>query len=175
MDPFVGEIRTFGFNFAPSDHAFCNGQLMPIQQSTALFSLLGTMYGGNGSTTYALPNLLGRGPLHKGQGPGLSDYVQGDIEGGDTITLNAAQMAPHRHGLNGAAGMGTKRLPAGSTLAADTAPGIDFYAPSSAGQPVSLSPGSMTVAGQGQAYGNMQPFLAINFCIALSGIYPSRN
>lgn len=170
-EPFVGEIRMFGFNFAPKGWAFCSGQILPIQQNTALFSLLGITYGGDGRSTFALPNLQGRAPLFWGQGPGLSDYSQGQTGGTTTVTLAANQMPAHNHPMSATTTNGSQLAPAGNIWAQDVG-GANFYAPTA------TSPMNATIVGQaggGQAHDNMQPYLAVNFCIALQGIFPARN
>jgi microcystin-dependent protein len=171
-EPFLGQIQTFGFNFAPRGWALCNGQILPIAQNTALFSLLGTTYGGNGQTTFALPNLQSRVPVHFGQGPGLSPYDLGQASGTETVTLTANQIAAHAHPYAPAANGGdaTSAKPAGKFMA-NTAAAV--YAPTSDGTLM----GNQTTgpAGGNQPHENLQPYLAINFCIALEGIFPSRN
>ena len=167
-EPFLGEIRMFGFNFAPRGWAFCNGQILPIAQNTALFSLLGTTYGGNGQTTFALPNLQGRVAIHFGQGAGLSNYDLGEVAGTETVTLTQNQLPAHGHAVNASNGDATatrpaNRFPAGGGAYADSADGT------------TMSPTMVANAGGSQPHSNIQPFLALNFCIALSGIFPSRN
>ena len=167
-EPFLGQISIFVFNFAPRGWAFCNGQILPIAQNTALFSLLGTTYGGNGQTTFALPNLMSRVPVHFGQGPGLSSYALGQTSGSETVTLTSSQMPAHNHlaSVTGA-GAGASR------------PGGNF--PSGGGAYATASDGGtfnaafIQNAGGGQPHANIQPYLALNFCIAIEGIYPSRN
>lgn len=169
-EPFLGEIRMFGFNFAPTGWAMCNGQLVPIAQNTALFSLLGTFYGGNGTSTFALPDLQGRVGIHQGQGTGLSPYVIGQVGGAESETLTQSQMPQHSHAVvasNGGAG-GTR--PAGSVLARTA---TDIYAASPDG--TTMNPGMIGIAGGSQPFGIIQPYLCVNFCIALQGIFPSRS
>ncbi|MGZ4280852.1 MAG: phage tail protein [Gaiellaceae bacterium] len=165
-EPFLGMIIIFGGNFAPKGWAFCNGQLLPINQNTALFSLLGTTYGGNGTTTFALPDLRGRVPLHFGQGPGLSNYVEGQVGGVENVTLLTSQMPAHTHVQPATAGDETtnrpnEAIPARGGVYASTPDGSNLAATSS--------------AGGGQPHVNLQPYLALNYIIALQGIFPSRN
>jgi microcystin-dependent protein len=171
-DPFIAEIRIFAGNFAPRGWAFCNGQLLPIAQNTALFSLIGTTYGGDGRTTTGLPDLQGRAPMHAGSGPGLTRRLLGERGGVETVTLSEAQMPDHTHQMTAspnpaeAPGPGT-----GNALARSV--GASVYAPDSS--LVSFAAETMPSAGGSQPHNNMQPFLAINFIIALVGIYPPRN
>ncbi|WP_026556914.1 phage tail protein [Arthrobacter sp. 35W] len=161
-DPFIGEISITGFNFAPRGWALCNGQLLSIAQNTALFSLLGTTYGGNGVNTFALPNLQGRVPIHQGQGPGLTPYVIGETGGVESVALNQTQIPQHVHSIP-AAGAQTSDRPA--TLAPAT------------GGVYGVASGVMAatgVAGSGQAHENRQPFLTLNYIIALQGVFPPR-
>jgi microcystin-dependent protein len=169
-EPFLGEIRTFGFNFAPQGWAMCNGQLLPISQNQALFSLLGTFYGGNGTTTFALPNLQSRVGIHQGQGSGLSPYQLGEVAGSESVTLTTNQMPQHGHGLiaNGATASATR--PDGAVLARTA---TNTYAPAPDG--TAMNSGAIGAAGGSQPFGIRQPYLCLNFCIALQGIYPSRN
>ena len=168
--PFLGEIRMFGCNFAPRGWMFCNGQLLPIQQYTAVFSLLGTYYGGNGTTNFALPNLQGRAPMAYGDGPGLTPRVIGESAGSENVTLLITEMPSHTHSM-GAQGTRADRANAnGASLAQSAAP---VYA--TANPNTTLSPLSISLNGGNQAHNNMQPFLAVNFCIAVNGIFPSRS
>jgi microcystin-dependent protein len=169
-DPFVGEIRTFGFNFAPSGWATCNGQLLPISQNTALFSLLGTFYGGDGITTFALPNLQSRVGVHQGQGQGLSPYQIGEVSGTENVTLLTNQMPQHSHGLIANAGTAGVSRPGGAVLARTSA---NTYAATPDG--TAMNTGAIGAAGGNQPFGIIQPFLALNFCIALFGIFPARS
>jgi microcystin-dependent protein len=157
----------FGFNFAPRGNAFCNGQIMSISQNTALFSLLGTTYGGNGTTTFALPDLRSRVPLHFGQGPGLSSYSQGQLAGEENHTLITTEMPVHTHTARASSGDATDASPVGNVLAA----GGTYTA--AANQ--NMAAGAITSVGGSQPHNNLQPYLALNFCIALNGIFPSRN
>ncbi len=173
-DPFVAEIRIFGFNFAPKGWAFCNGQILPISQNTALFSLLGTTYGGDGRSNFALPNLQGMAPLQPGQGPGLSLHFLGENGGEPTVTLLQTEMPAHTHtaqGLSSAGGQG----PANNTWSDANQRGISAYAASSGPQNVQMSPQALAINGGSQPHNNMMPYLTLNFCIALQGIFPPRS
>jgi microcystin-dependent protein len=169
-EPFLGEIRMFGFNFAPQGWAMCNGQLLPISQNTALFSLLGTFYGGNGTSTFALPNLQSRVAVHQGQGAGLSTYALGQEGGSENVTLTPGQMPQHTHtvGVNGSAA--TSSRPGGTVPGRTTA---DAYGAAPDGSRMNAA--MIGATGGGQAHPNIEPFLVLNFCIALQGIFPSRN
>ncbi|MDQ3898292.1 MAG: tail fiber protein [Actinomycetota bacterium] len=167
-EPFLGEIMMFAGNFAPRGWAMCNGQILPIAQNTALFSILGTTYGGNGQTTFALPDLRGRVPMHFGQGPGLSARTLGEQGGEESVTLIQAQLPQHSHTANATSADATSSKPDGAVPASGGA-----YAPASDG--TTMSPGFITGGGGNQPHDNMQPYLAINFVIALEGIFPSRN
>jgi microcystin-dependent protein len=169
-DPYIGEIRAFGFNFAPVNWATCTGQLLSISQYTALFSILGTQYGGNGTTNFALPNLQGNVPLHQGEGPGLTPRTVGETGGEATVTLTAAQMPAHNHVAACNSGNGTAYAPGGNVWATD-AGGANEYAP--AGN-AAMAPSALSATGGNQPHDNMQPSLAINYCIALAGIFPPR-
>jgi len=170
-NPFIGEIRMVGFTFAPRGWALCNGQIMSIAQNTALFSLLGTTYGGNGQTTFALPDLRGRVPIHFGQGPGLSSYVQGEVAGTENVTLLQAQIPAHTHTVACSSDDPTTADP---NNAFPSTPTTKIYA-SSATAGRAMNPGILSIIGGNQPHSNLQPFLVINFCIALEGIFPSRN
>ncbi|MDH4393107.1 MAG: tail fiber protein [Aquabacterium sp.] len=170
-EAFVAEIRIFGFNFAPRGWAFCDGQLLPIAQNTALFSLLGTNYGGDGRSTFGLPDLRGRFALHQGQGPGLSDRIVGETGGQASVSLLASQMPAHSHALQAAVSP-TTAAPAGAALA-PTANGTVVYRSGAANAQMAAS--SIGSAGTGQAHENRQPLLGLNFCIALRGIFPPRS
>lgn len=169
-DPFVAEVRMAGFNFAPSGWALCNGQLLPISQNTALFSLLGTIYGGNGKTNFALPDLQGRAPIQHGQGPGLSDYFIGDSGGAATVTLLESEMPAHAHGYMASDNVGERNNPAGNLYAPPDS-GRIYAAP---GNLAPMSPNALGPAGSGQPHNNMPPYLTVNFIIALQGIFPPR-
>jgi microcystin-dependent protein len=170
-EPFLGEIRMFGFQFAPTGWAMCNGQLLPISQNTALFSLLGTTYGGNGTSTFALPNLQSSVAIHQGQGVGLSPYVIGQNGGTENVTLTQGQMPLHGHTVNASGSPGANTRPAGGVLARAT---TDVYAAAPDGS-TTMNPGTIGNAGGSQPHTNIQPYLVISFCIALQGIFPSRN
>jgi microcystin-dependent protein len=170
-DPFVAEIRIFGFNFAPKGWAFCDGQLLPISQNTALFSLLGTTYGGDGKSTFALPDMQGNAPMHPGQGPGLSLHDLGETGGSETVTLLESEFPSHSHALNVSQADAIERLPGGQQLATGIAVGM--YG-SLASNLVQLSPNALTPAGGDLPHNNMQPYLTLNFCIALQGVFPPR-
>ena len=167
-EAYIGELRCFGFNYAPNGWAQCNGQLLPIQQNTALFSLLGTMYGGNGQTTFGLPDLRGRSPISAGQGPGLSSYSQGEQGGVESVTLIAPQIAPHTHPV--AAGTdATNKNPQNSL------PGYTAAESSYSGTAAVTMAANMIGPNQGgQPHENRPPYLALNWCIALVGIFPPR-
>jgi microcystin-dependent protein len=172
-EPFLGEIRMFGFGFAPRGWALCNGQSLPINQFQALFALLGTTYGGNGQTTFELPNLVGRVPLHSGQGIGLSPIVLGQSSGAVTVVLHPAEMPGHAHTLSASTDVAVATSPAAAALAKKPRFGADvFGAP---GATAALNPRSLANTGGGQAHENMQPYLVVSFAIALQGIFPSRN
>ncbi len=169
-EPFIGEIKMGGWNFAPRGYAFCNGQLLSIAQNTALFSLLGTTYGGNGQTTFALPDLRGRVPLHWGQGPGLSNYVLGEVSGTETVTLTTQQMPQHNHQVAATSEEAGSKTPIGNLPGFSASP---IY--SNAAATGTMNPAMIGVAGGSQPHPNLQPFLAVTFVIALEGIFPSRN
>lgn len=174
-DQFVAEIRIFAGNFAPKGWAFCNGQLLPISQNTALFSLLGTTYGGDGRTNFALPNLQGAAPLHAGQGPGLSLRDLGQSGGQQTVTLLESQIPAHAHSLQGGSGNGDLDTPDNNTWCeAHTGKSpIEMYAPNSANN-ILMNPSALSQAGGNLPHNNMPPFLTLNFIIALQGIFPPR-
>lgn len=170
-NPFLGEIRIFAFNFAPVGWAQCNGQVVPISQYTALFSLLGTYYGGNGTTNFALPNLQSRVAIHVGHGAGLSAYSQGQMGGTETVKLSKAEMPVHSHHVHADGSAGRGADPVGHVLA--RAPS-DIYGIQLHGTSI-MNPKMIADAGGGEPHNNLQPYLALNFCIALQGIFPSRN
>ena len=171
MEPFLGEIRMFGFDFAPQGWALCNGQLLPINQNQALFSLLGNMYGGNGTTTFALPNLQSRVPIHQGQGAGLSAYVVGQAGGAETVTLAAAQMPAHAHPVKASSNTAGSTKPKGRVPARSQS---DVYAAKPDTSTV-MHPSMIAEAGGGEPHTNVQPYLTVNFCIAMVGIFPARD
>ena len=166
-EPFIGEIRMVGFNFAPRSWAFCDGQILSISQNTALFSLLGTTYGGDGRTTFALPDLRGRVPLHPGNGPGLSSYTLGQKSGVETVNLTQNQIPAHSHFPLCSSDDPNSGSP---TSGYSAAVGTPIYSTSQNG-----NMGATSSVGGSQAHENRQPYLAINFCIALQGLFPSRS
>jgi microcystin-dependent protein len=169
-DPFVAEIRIFPFNFAPKGWAWCDGQLLPLSQNTALFSLLGTTYGGNGKSNFALPDLQGRAPMHPGQGPGLSLHDLGETGGAETVTLLESEIPAHSHAVSASQADGISQTPASEKLA--TGIGIGQYA--AAGALTPLSQNALAPAGGSFPHNNMQPYLTLYFCIALQGVFPPR-
>lgn len=191
--PFMGSIKIFGFSFAPRSYAFCNGQLMSISQNSALFALLGAQYGGDGQTTFALPDLRGRAPIHYGTGPRLATYEQGQTGGAEAVVLLTPQMPAHTHGfadngstLSAIQTRGTTQAPAMGSLLARAVDGSasatqpQIYVPAgTAGTAVALGgfnlAGTVASAGDGAPVSVLQPFLVLNYCIALRGIFPSRN
>ncbi len=171
-DPFIAEIRIFAGNFAPRGWAFCNGQELPIAQNTALFSLIGTIYGGDGRTTTALPDLQGRAALHAGTGPGLSPRMVGQRGGVTEVTLSSNQMPAHTHTATGASPIpGDDDDPVGNLLA--VSPGASLYGP--AANLVPMSSDTLGSVGGGQPHTNIQPYLGINYIIATVGSFPSRS
>ena len=169
MDPFMGEIRLFPWDWAPRGWMLCSGQLLSIAQNSALFALLGTTYGGDGRTTFALPDLRGRVPIDRS-----SAEPQGARDGVENVTLTAATMPQHSHAMIGTSTVATLKAPTGHAFANDTSPAADFYA--AATNPLTtLSPNTIAVTGGTQPHNNMQPFLVLNYCIAMQGIFPSRN
>jgi microcystin-dependent protein len=170
-DPFVAEIRIFGFNFAPTGWALCNGQLLPLSQNTALFSLLGTTYGGDGKSTFALPNLQGSAPMHPGQGPGLSLHDLGETGGSDTVTLLQSEIPAHSHTMRAAT-----QDPADVGLVNPAA----SFAQATGGTPyqtaadTTLAPEALAPSGGSLPHNNLMPHLVLNFCIALQGVFPPR-
>jgi microcystin-dependent protein len=168
-DPFVAEIRIFPFNFAPKGWAWCNGQLLPISQNTALFSLLGTTYGGNGKSNFALPDLQGRAPMHPGQGPGLSLHDLGESGGSETVSLLPSEMPAHSHTMQCSTAPGDSASPTG--VVARTIGATPYNAASSN---VAMAPQALAFAGSGSPHNNMQPYLTCNFNIALQGVFPPR-
>jgi microcystin-dependent protein len=170
-DPFVAEIRIFAGNFAPNGWAKCNGQILPLSQNTALFSLLGTIYGGNGQSTFALPNLQGRSPMHQGQGPGLSVRDLGEEGGSETVTLLASETPSHSHNLVAINDFGDINIPTGNGFARST--GAAVYAAS--GPVAAMSTQAIAPVGSGLPHNNRQPLLTMNFIIALQGVFPPRS
>ncbi len=171
-NPFVAEIRIFPFNFAPQGWAFCDGQILPLSQNTALFSLLGTTYGGDGKSNFALPNLQGSAPMHPGQGPGLSLHDLGETGGSDSVSLLESELPSHSHPVMAAALLGTAQTPS-ATLGLARSRGYAAYSPTTTGL-TSLSPSAIAPTGGDQPHNNLMPYLTLNFCIALQGVYPPR-
>ena len=173
MDPFVAEIRILPFNFAPKGWAWCDGQLLPISQNTALFSLLGTVYGGDGKSTFALPDLQGSAVMHPGQGPGLSLHDLGDIGGSQTVTLLESEIPSHNHIFRAAGVVADAPVPQDTLLAS---PGSDNPYLPAAPNPINVQMNASAIAPAGgdQPHNNMQPFLTFNFNIALQGVFPPR-
>ena len=173
--PFVAEIRIFPFNFAPKGWAFCDGQLMMISQNTALFSLLGTTYGGDGKSTFALPDLQGAAPVQQGQGPGLSQYFLGEATGSETVTLLTSEMPAHNHTMEADFNHFNAKAtsPNGAVLVNDS-PKLTFANAPAAPNLQTMNPAMISVAGGSQPHNNMMPYLTLNYCIALQGVYPPR-
>ncbi|HEX9160073.1 MAG TPA: tail fiber protein [Thermoanaerobaculia bacterium] len=175
-NPFVAEIRIFAGNFAPTGWALCNGQLLPISQNTALFSLLGTTYGGNGQSNFALPNLQGSAPMHPGQGPGLTLRSLGETGGEQAVTLLSTEMPSHTHTMQ-CSTMATapNASPTNNVLAPSGGRGRPVpYAPSVPANNIPMSPSAVSVTGGSQPHNNMPPFLSLTFIIALQGVFPAR-
>jgi microcystin-dependent protein len=172
-EPFLGEIRLFPYNFAPQGWAFCSGQILPIAQNTALFSLLGTTYGGNGTDNFALPDLRGRLAISSGQAPGLSNYTLGQQSGTESVTLTINNLPSHNHTVSPGAndGVATEPRPAGAVMAKSAAP---IYAGAADGS-TTMASTTTSSSGNSQPFSSMQPLLVLNYCIALQGIFPSRN
>ena len=170
-EPFIAEIRIFAGNFAPRSWAFCNGQLLPVSQNTALFSLIGTTYGGDGRSTTALPNLQGRAAMHPGRGPGLTSKRLGQRGGTEMVTLSEAQMPSHTHTVSGQTGISNSNDPAGKVWSRPFGGPVAY----NTGTLVSMAEQATNNTGGSQPHNNMQPFLAMNFIIALQGLYPSRS
>jgi microcystin-dependent protein len=174
-DPFVAEIRMFPFNFAPTGWAACNGQILPISQNTALFSLIGTFYGGDGRSNFALPNLQASTPMHQGQGPGLTSRVVGETGGEETVTLLSSQLPAHAHTMSATSAGATSSDPTPvnnvpMALSTTTA-GVNMYRAGT--NPITTA--SVAASGGSQPHNNRQPYLVVNFCIALQGIFPPRS
>ena len=170
-DPFVAEIRIFPFNFAPKGWAWCDGQLLPLSQNTALFSLLGTTYGGNGKSNFALPDLQGRSPMQPGQGPGLSLHDLGETGGSETVSLLESEIPAHSHTLRASTEVGEENDPVNAVLAGSV--GNTMYQPSGGAQ-VMMSPNALAPAGGDAPHNNLMPYLTFYFCIALQGVFPPR-
>ena len=173
-DPFVAEIRIFPFNFAPKGWAFCDGQLLPISQNTALFSLLGTTYGGDGRSNFALPNLQGCAPMHPGQGPGLSLYDLGESAGSETITLLTTEIPQHSHALTASNEIGEDRKPGNEAMARSTGGPLYGPVPVAPATLVAMADQAVPPAGGDAPHNNLMPYLTLNFCIAMQGVYPPR-
>jgi microcystin-dependent protein len=171
-NPFVGEIRCFGFNFAPQGWAACNGQLTAISQNTALFNLIGTTYGGDGQTTFALPNLQSRVPIHQGSFAG-SNYLLGQVSGVETVTVTTLELPAHTHTITATSNAAALKRPVTNTFYAASSSGNNFY--ESGTTLTALASNTVSSAGGGQAHSNIQPYLTLNWCISLFGIFPSRN
>lgn len=171
MDPFVAEIRIFPFNFAPKGWAFCSGQILPLSQNTALFSLLGTTYGGDGKSNFALPNMQGNAPMHPGQGPGLSLHDLGEMGGSQTVSLLESEIPTHTHQLRAdVLDLGDTNVISNNASLALSAGGALYQAASN----TTMSLSALAPAGGSQPHNNMQPYLTLNYCIALQGVYPPR-
>ncbi len=172
--PFVAEIRIFGFNFAPKGWAQCDGQIMSISQNTALFSLLGTTYGGNGTSNFALPNLQGSTPIQAGQGAGLSLRDLGEVGGEQTVTLLETEMPAHTHSVNAASVSASANDPTGDVWAATTIArqGVNTYGTTGG---ATMGFNALNLAGGDQPHNNMMPYITLNFCIALQGVFPARS
>jgi microcystin-dependent protein len=171
-DPFVAEIRIFPFNFAPKGWAWCDGQLLPLSQNTALFSLLGTTYGGNGKSNFALPDLQGRAPMHPGQGPGLSLHDLGETGGSETVTLLESEIPSHSHAVLAQINPANLAAPSPARSLARTSPGTAYT--TSIASNVMMAPEMLAPAGGDQPHNNLQPYLTFYFCIALQGVFPPR-
>jgi microcystin-dependent protein len=177
-EPFVGEIKIFAGNFAPAGWMFCQGQLLPISENETLFNLIGTTYGGDGQSTFGLPALASRVPMHMGQGPGLSqNYQIGELGGVEQVTLSTQQIPVHSHNLLATTSGGSVASPSGNVLAMPTAPAtvVDPKVYGTDPPQVNLNPQSVTITGGSQPHDNFQPTLAVNFIISLFGIFPTQN
>jgi microcystin-dependent protein len=172
-NPFVAEIRIFPFNFAPKGWAFCDGQILPLSQNTALFSLLGTTYGGDGKSNFALPNMQGNAPMHPGQGPGLSLHDLGETSGSDTVTLLESEMPSHPHQMMANAFPANLGLPSPTAGLAHSQGGNAWQSVANQNI-VQMSDNTIAPAGGDQPHNNLMPYLTLNFCIALQGVYPPR-
>jgi len=173
-NPFLAEIRIFPFNFAPAGWAMCNGQLMPLSQNTALFSLLGTTFGGDGKSNFGLPDLQGNVPLAPGQGPGLSLHDLGESGGEQTVTLLQSETPAHTHSLQASGSPADLNSPGPVRSLARSNPTYIYKQPAGAAPPVPMAGGVVALQGGGQPHNNLQPYLTLNFCIALQGVFPAR-
>jgi microcystin-dependent protein len=173
-EPFVAEIRIWACNFPPRGWSLCDGQLLPISQNTALFSLLGTTYGGDGRSTFALPNLQGSAPMFWGQGPGLSQHDLGEASGEETVSLIEAEMPSHQHALMASSDPGDLPAPSPARSLARSQPFI-YKQPAGAAAPQAMAPEAVGMTGGSQPHNNLMPYLTLNFCIALQGIFPPRS
>jgi microcystin-dependent protein len=171
-DPFVAEIRIFGFNFAPTGWAQCNGQILPISQNTALFSLLGTFYGGDGKSTFALPDLQGSAAVSSGQGAGLSDYFLGQQSGSEAITLLESEMPAHSHSVSANSSPANLAAPNPNRSLARSSPGVAYKTTPTANATFAFE--TISPAGGSLPHNNMMPYLVMNYCIALQGVFPAR-
>lgn len=174
MDPFLGQISIMAFSFPPKGWALCNGQLLPINQNQALFSLLGTQYGGDGRVTFALPDLRGRAAMHWGNSASAGSTVIGQSGGAEAVALTAAQIPQHQHGLNASSDLANANLPANALAAPRGRGGLAMFGAAGSAD-VTMAAGAVAVAGGSQPHNNMQPYGVLNFVIALQGIFPSRN
>ena len=170
-DQFVAEIRIFPFNFPPTGWAFCDGQLMPISQNTALFALVGTYYGGDGKSTFALPNMRGNAPMQSGQGQGLSERFLGEMSGVESVTLINSEIPVHTHAMLANNGLANSRTPTPTAAMARATGGLLYDV---AANQTQMAPAALSLAGGGLPHNNMQPYLTLNFCIALQGVFPQR-
>jgi microcystin-dependent protein len=180
-NPFVAEIRIFPFNFAPKGWAFCDGQILPLSQNTALFSLLGTTYGGDGKSNFALPDLQGQTPMFYQQGPGLSDYFIGETGGSETVTLLQTELPMHNHTVNATTVQGSVADPNNAMLSEGqfsnqgVSGPVNYYVSDAATPATTMHPLTVGIAGGGLPHNNMMPYLTLNFCIALQGVFPPRS
>ncbi|MBS0631128.1 MAG: phage tail protein [Verrucomicrobia bacterium] len=171
--PYIGMIYSFGFNFAPRGWHLCDGSLLPISQYTALYAIIGTTYGGDGISTFGLPDLRGRTLVHQGQGPGLGIRVMGQMAGAETVTLASTEIPAHSHLIAASNAVGTTRAPSGAFPAATSRAEANDYAAANDGS--ALSAQSVGLTGGSQPHNNLPPYLVVNYCIALEGVFPARN
>ena len=174
-EPFLAEVKIVGFNFAPRGWAFCDGQILPINQNQSLYSLLGTTYGGDGRTSFALPDLRGRMPIHVGSSNGTASHGLGEKGGAETVQVSDAQMPAHTHQASASADLGSSSSPQNNLWAQVTNTVGNLYADPDQSAPDNLLNSPVVNAGGGQAHNNMQPSIVVNYCIALRGLFPSRN